>query len=611
MAPPAGPSFWSWETSRAQDPERRESGLKLHKTEARAQALSRRERFAPLLLLSALLLLGAASFPVLTRILPLPGKTPVLPLPPPKPEIRFSHESGAYPEDAIRVTVTAPVSYRIAYTIDGRCPTPEDSCGANALELTLKKEASGTLLRQRDRLLCPLDTPLLESAELPCGRILRVSLLDADDRIAASQTRVYFLGADFAARYPGCLVLSVLAEPEDLLDEERGILVKGAVYSAWEESEEAKDVLLQRQWWLYESNATQRGREWERPCTLQLFDGGDRPVLEQAAGIRIAGGSSRRFSQKSFTLYFRGAYGEKLLHYKLFPGVDALRSFTLRAGGNNAEGFKYKDCFLQNLVWDRDLLIPYCRPAILFLNGEYWGPYLLREKVSAQMLHDRCGVDRAQVIVIKDGQLEAGRPEDLAAYEALDAFGQKDLSDPQVYADFCRVMDVQSLADYCALRIYIGDGDWRWEVNDILWRTRDDSYRDGRWQYILHDIGCSAGLYRDESTDASTNHFLLALEHYPLFAAAMQNENFRLLFLRSLQQIGSVDFRPERVEEQLQVWDRTWEPLRSDYYLRFQVSPEAWENEEAATLAFFRARYDLLLQKVLQWYAQFNEVLPG
>ena len=55
---------------------------------------------------------------------------------------------------------------------------------------------------------------------------------------------------------------------------------------------------------------------------------------------------------------------------------------------------------------------------------------------------------------------------------------------------------------------------------------------------------------------------------------------------------------------------RTWEPLRSDYYLRFQVSPEAWENEEAATLAFFRARYDLLLQKVLQWYAQFNEVLP-
>ena len=610
MAPPAGPSFWSWEASSARHPERRESGLKLHKTEATAQVLSRRERLAPLLLLPILLLLGVGSLSVVIRTHSLPGKAYELPLPPPKPEIRFSLESGAYPEDAIQVTVTAPEPYRIACTTDGHRPSLADDCGASTLSLTLEKEDAGTLLRQKDRLLCSLDTPLLESAELPCGRVLRVSLLDPDDRIVASQTRVYFLGADFAARYPGCLVLSVFAEPEDLLDEDRGILVTGAVYSVWEESEAGRDALRQGEWWLYESNATQRGRSWERPCTLQLYDGGNHPVLEQAAGIRVAGGSSRRFSQKSFTLYFRGSYGEKLLRCKLFPGVDAFQSFTLRAGGNNAEGLKYKDCFLQNLVWDRDLLIPYCRPAILFLNGEYWGPYLLREKVSAQMLHDRCGVDRAQVIVIKDGQLEAGRPEDLAAYEALDAFGQKDLSDPQVYADFCRLMDVQSLADYCALRIYIGDGDWFREVNDILWRTRDDSCREGRWQYILHDIGCSAGLYRDESTDVTTDHFQLALENYPLFAAAMQNEDFRLLFLRSLQQICSVDFRPERVEEQLQIWDRTWEPLRSDYYLRFQVSPEAWENEEAATLAFFRARYDLLLQKVLQWYAQFNEVLP-
>ena len=563
-----------------------------------------------LLLLLSLLLPGGAFFPSLLHARQQPGEEPSLTLPLPSPEIRFSHESGAYPEDALRVAVTAPAGYRIAYTTDGSCPTPEDSCGASTLELTLEKETAGALLRQKDRLLCPLDTPLLESEALPCGRILRVSLLDLTGRVAASQTRIYFLGADFAERYPGCLVLSVFAEPEDLLDEDRGILVRGAVYSAWRESKAGRDALWQRQWWLYESNATQRGRDWERPCTLQIYDGGRRPALEQAAGIRIAGGSSRRLSQKSFHLYFRGEYGEKLLQYPLFPGLEAVQSFTLRAGGNNAEGLKYKDCFLQSLARDRDFLVPDCRPAVLFLNGEYWGPYLLREKVSARMLQDRCGVDQTQVIVIKDGRLEAGRPEDLAAYEALDAYGRRDLRDPQIYADFCRVMDVQSLADYCALRIYIGDEDWFREVNDILWRTRDDSWQEGRWQYVLHDIGCSAGLYRDAGTAADTDHFLLALENYPLFAAAMQNEDFRLLFLQSLRQIGSVDFSPDRVEEQLQHWDRTWEPLRSDYHLRFQVSPEAWETEEAATLAFFRARYDLILQKVLQWYGQFTEVLP-
>ena len=547
---------------------------------------------------------------MLIRTLPLPGKASELPLPPPTPEIRFSLDSGAYPEDAIQVTVTAPEPYRIACTTDGRRPSRADDCGAATLSLTLEKEQAGTLLRQRDRLLCPLDTPLLESGALPCGRILRVSLLDPDDRIVASQTRVYFLGADFASRYPGCPVLSVFTDPENLLDEDRGILATGALYSAWAETEAGQEALSRGEWWLYESNATQRGRNWERPCTLQLYDGGSRPVLEQAAGIRIAGGSSRRFSQKSFTLYFRGVYGEKFLHCELFPGVSQVRSFTLRAGGNNTEGLKYKDCFLQCLAWERDLLVPFCRPAVLFLNGEYYGPYLLREKITAQMLHDRCGVKRDQVIVIKDGQLEEGRDADLADYEALAAYAEKDLSDPTIYEDFCRVMDVQSLADYCALRIYIGDGDWRWEVNDILWRTRDASFREGKWQYILHDIGYSAGLYRDESTAVTTDHFQLALEHYPLFAAAMENPDFRLLFLSSLQQIGAVDFSPERVEEQLQDWDRIWAPLRTDYYLRFQVSPEAWEAEEVATLDFFRDRYDLLLQKVLQWYEQFSEVLP-
>ena len=148
-ARPAGPFCWSWETSAAQHPERRESGLQLYKTEATALPLTQRERLAPLLLLPILLLLGVGSLSVVIRTHSLPGKAYELPLPPPKPEIRFSLESGAYPEDAIQVTVTAPEPYRIAYTTDGHCPTPEDSCGANALELTLEKEKSGALLRQK------------------------------------------------------------------------------------------------------------------------------------------------------------------------------------------------------------------------------------------------------------------------------------------------------------------------------------------------------------------------------------------------------------------------------------------------------------------------------
>ena len=61
------------------------------------------------------------------------------------------------------------------------------------------------------------------------------------------------------------------------------------------------------------------------------------------------------------------------------------------------------------------------------------------------------------------------------------------------------------------------------------------------------------------------------------------------------------------MEEQLQAWDRVWEPLRTDYCLRYQVSPDRWEAGEAETLSFFRERYPILLRDVLSWYERFPE----
>lgn len=512
-----------------------------------------------------------------------------------EPAPRFSHPSGVYDAEALTVELTAPAGFTLAYTTNGSAPTPEDGCGESQASVRLEPRGEETLIEQRKRFLCPLDTAMLQDPELPRGRVLRAALLDPDGQLLAPETRVYFLGTDLAARYPGCLILSVCTDPENLLDPERGILATGAVYEAWAESEAGRESLRLQQWWLYESNATQRGRDWERPCLIQIYDGGDRPAIELEAGMRVTGGASRRMSQKSFNFFFREDYGRALLPFELFPGVGRYESFTLRAGGNNTEGLKYKDCFLQSLVTDRDLTVPQSRPALLFLNGEYWGPYMLREKVSPQMLQDLYRIDPDAVVVVKNGELEAGRPEDLEAYRELAAFAGEDFRDPEVCRRFGEIMDLQSFADYCALRIYIGDGDWAWETNEILWRTRDGSFREGRWQFALHDIGCSAGLYGDGSTAAETDHFALAVQNDPLFAAALNSPEFRALFLRSLREIGMESFAPERVERELAVWEERWQPLLPDYYRRYAVSPARWEAGREQTLDFFRRRGSYIL----------------
>ena len=519
-----------------------------------------------------------------------------------EPRLRISHESGVYEGDSITVRIEAPEGFRVAYTTNGVTPTAADDSGESAVTVTLSTGDEPYLMSHRDLLRFPEDgTEVLESEELPRGKVLCAALIDPSGEVGAPEARVYFLGTDFAQRFPSCLVLSVYTDPKNLLDYESGILVPGAVYDAWSQTEEAQELFSQQAFWFYETNSSQKGKAWERPCLLQLYDGGETPTLEQNAGMRVRGGFSRRISQKSFNFFFRKEYGGDRMNYELFEGVGSYKSFSVNAGGNNAEWLKFKEGFLCSMAEGLDLLIPASRPAVLFINGEYWGPYLLTEKITDHMIHDRTGADRDQVVVIKDGEIEEGEDEDIALFEELASFAEKDMSDPVVYRQFCEIMDVQSMADYCALQIYIGNADWRWEKNDMLWRTRDGSYRGGRWQYIAHDLEFSSGMYWMTETSSQTDHLRLALENYPLLASALRNPEFRALFCASIRKIAFESFLADRVEEELRDWEARWRPLMPDFYLRYAAPQYQWDGALKFTSDFFRDRAAYLVPLVEAW----------
>ena len=523
-----------------------------------------------------------------------------LPLAQETPEIRFSHPGGVYEQHWLNVRVQAPAGYTLACTTDGSAPGLRDDRGCGDVLIHLEKRDSGYLLAHGEQMFCPLDRALpREDPELPRGTVLRVALLDRQGRVAARETRIYYLGENFARRWPGCLVLSLWTDPENLLDEERGLLNPGQIYARWAESEEGREAIREGQWWRYESNATQHGRAWERPCTLSIFDGQE-TAAELSAGLRVNGGSSRRMSQKAFALYFRKDYGSKRLRLPLFAGTERSKSLVLQAGGDLAEGWKIKDCLLQSLAEGGAVTVARSRPAVLFLNGEYWGPCLLREKASDTLLQERFGIPERQAVIIKNGSLEEGEGSDLALYRALAAFAGKDLSREDNYRAFCACADVDSFAAACAYRVYIGDGDWGWEQNEILWRAREGTEEQCKWHWMLHDLGCSAGTYGDESTAADTDHFRRALDHYPLFASAMRNEDFRRLFYQYLRQTAEELCAPERVERTAKEWETVWEKLMEDCYRRWELDPDAWDAGREDTLAFFRERKRFLLPAVVR-----------
>lgn len=519
--------------------------------------------------------------------------------------IAFSQESGVYHTPELKVRMKAPAGYTIAYTTNGTKPTAKDASGKAEVEVTLNGGMSGYLMDHKKLMLTPefYNSVLYESNELPVGVVLNASLVDGKGAVVKEpRTMVYFLMQDkLADRFPNCTVVSITTDPKNLLDHKTGIMAPGAIYDAWKQTDAGKKIIADQEWWKAETNSSQHGKKWERPCQLQLYTTGEKPAIELDAGLRIRGGMSRRQNQKSFTLYFRDTYGPKTLHFALFDKEEDYKRFGLRNGGDDSQYTKFKDVMLQDLAKGGKYTVLRNRPAVVFLNGEYWGPYALCEITTANMMKDRYGVDEKNLIVIKEAELDVGKKEDLRLYEELKAFKDKDLTDPDIYRQFCDVIDVQSMADYFALQVYIGNADIEPDHNHIIWRTRDKSYNGGRWQYILHDLDYSAGHYDEKSTSANTDHFAMIRKKFPLFAAAIKNENFYDMFLSSLKKIGSQNFSYDKVRDKMDFYDKMWGPLMPDFYKRFGDTANLRKRCMNSTLNFFQRRYDVIIPIVENW----------
>ena len=522
-----------------------------------------------------------------------------------KNDIAFSPDSGVYKTANLKVHMKAPEGYTIAFTTNGTKPSGKDNSGKSELDVTLNCGMSGYLLEHRQQMFCPAlpKAVLLQDNSLPAGIVLNTALVDGKGMVSDKvQTNVYFLRADFAKRYPNCLIVSVTVDPDNLLNYHSGILASGATFDEWKETDNGKRLLAEKKWWKFETNSTRRGMEWERPCQIQIYkNDAAEPDMKVNAGMRIRGGMSSRLNQKSIRFYFREKYGSDLLKYALFDKKVEYKSFSLRNGGNDTEYLKFKDAFIQDLGKGGKFTVFHTRPAILFLNGEYWGSYTLVEVLSGKMLQTRFGVDEKKVVAIKETKVKVGKKEDIKLYEELQTFADKDLTNTEIYRQFCDIMDVRSMADYFALRIYIGDGDWFPNHNHVLWRTRDKSYNRGRWQYILHDTEYSAGHYNQEKTAPETDHFRRAIKNFPVFGAAIRNKEFYTLFLQAIKKLGSENYKYSRVQEKMDAYDKTWKPLMPDFYKRFGDSSRNREECMELTLNFFKKRYDIIVPIVEKW----------
>ena len=98
-------------------------------------------------------------------------------------------------------------------------------------------------------------------------------------------------------------------------------------------------------------------------------------------------------------LVSRDDYGKKRFKHPIF-GKDELRKFkflTLRNSGSDFGKTQFRDAFMTSLVKDWDLEVQASQGAHVYLNGEYWGIYNIREKLNRYYLSSHFEVDKDSI----------------------------------------------------------------------------------------------------------------------------------------------------------------------------------------------------------------------
>jgi hypothetical protein len=267
-------------------------------------------------------------------------------------------------------------------------------------------------------------------------------------------------------------VISIATRPENLWDFESGIYVKGCCADTIEPYTGAN-------FW----------KDWEKHANIEMYDEEGDLCFNQSVGINLFGGFSRMLPQKSLAIFARSRYGEKRINYQLFPELkeDKYKSFIIRNSGGDFLRTHLRDAFMTQLAKPSGVAIQAYRPAVVFLNGKYWGIQNIREKISEHYLKSNYGVDKENVDILRHNGVK--RHGYSTNYKKLLAYLRSaDLTEDENIDHLRSFMDVDDYIRYNIAEVYSDNRDAGGNIR--YWRERNDS---AQWRWVLYDLDLGMG----------------------------------------------------------------------------------------------------------------------
>jgi len=387
-------------------------------------------------------------------------------------------------------------------------------------------------------------------------------------------------------------VIALTLPENNLFGEDDGIMTYG--------ENSFSDKGFYNAWWNCSANFTNRGFESEKQTFFQYFENG-KLMTEQYCGIRISGNATRGFPQKSMQIVARKMYGNDQFDFPFFDesGKNKYTSLVIRNSGNDNTKTMFADLFMHRLAENSNVLTLKGKPTIVYINGNYWGIYNLRERIDEYLIAEIEDVKESEVTILEGGaaDLKDGSERDKAKFDLfMEKIREKENVDDKLYAEFSEVMDMASFIDYIFFETYFGNKDW--PNNNSTWYKAGE----GKWKWILNDLDYSLAYQGQQNVNINLFEKLKKSESVVgyLFQQLMTNQNFKEQFVQRSEEIITENLSLLNVTNCSEELKTLYQPEMKKHIDRWRMigTIEDWEQNCKMNLDFLTKRRLIYLDQL-------------
>ncbi len=460
--------------------------------------------------------------------------------------------------DEMAVTLSVPSGCRVYYTLDYTDPTEASTLYTGPITVN-----GTTILRTR-----------------VYGEGYLESIMD-------TQSYLYDVNNGGGTVY----VVSLVSDPYNLTSDEAGIMVKGPNAT---DSYPYGSMNSGANFWM----------DWEREAHVEVFNPDGSTMISQECGIKLHGQFSRAEAQKAFKVIARSKYGANRFEAAIFSHrpYTEYQSFLLRSSSEDGDKTRFRDALMQRLIEGGCVDYQETEFGVLYIDGQYWGHYNLRERICKSNICQFEGWegDEDDIDLVKANTNVMQGSNDTMV-QLLDYVKHHDMNTDEAYRVLDSAIDIQNYIEYMAVEMYTGntdtlnvkryrnpkkDGKWKWVLFDLDWAFTVDTNSPQRWL-------TPGGMGNKNRTDNT------------LFIACMKNATFVDRFLTYLGEKMATTYTYENIKRMAEEFYSAIEPLMPEHYARWDFTESKHKAEIRKFLRYGEERPMRMLQ-----FIKYNKYLP-